>query len=57
MFVLAITLMALGSLGVGGAVIMEIWKKEPIYLILMKVFPWVFGVGAIILSLAITGAI
>jgi len=55
MFAAAIALMAIGSLGIGGALIMEILTHEPIYLIMMKIFPWVFGVGAVILALAITG--
>lgn len=55
MFAAAIALMAIGSLGVGGAVFMEIKTKEPVYKVLMKVFPWVFGVGAVCLALAITG--
>ncbi len=53
MLVAAIALMAVGSLGVGGAVIMEIWKKEPIYMILMKIFPWFFGVGAVLFALGL----
>ena len=55
MFALAIALMAIGSLGIGGAIIMEIHTHEPVYKVLMKVFPWVFGVGAVCLALAITG--
>jgi len=55
MFAAAIALMAIGSLGVGGAIIMEIKTHEPVYQVLMKVFPWFFGVGAVILALAITG--
>jgi len=55
MFAAAIALMAIGSLGIGAAVIMEITTHEPVYKVLMKVFPWFFGVGAVILALAITG--
>lgn len=55
MLTAAIALMAIGSLGVGGAVAMEIKTHEPVYKVLMKVFPWFFGVGAVILALAITG--
>ncbi len=55
MFAAAIVLLAIGSLGVGGAIVMEIITREPIYKILMKVFPWIFGVGAVFLALAITG--
>lgn len=54
MIAAAIALMAIGSLGVGGAVVMEIKTHEPVYKVLMKVFPWFFGVGAVILALSIT---
>ena len=52
MYAAAIALMALGSLGIGAAVVLEIIYREPIYRVLMKVFPWVFGVGAVVLALA-----
>lgn len=55
MFAAAIALMAIGSLGIGGAVVLEMITHEPIYRVLMKVFPWFFGVGAVILALAIVG--
>lgn len=55
MYAAAIALMAIGSLGVGAAVIMEVITHEPIYKVLMKVFPWFFGVGAVVLALAIMG--
>ena len=55
MFAAAMALMAIGTLGVGAAVVMEIKTHEPMYKVLMKVFPWFFGVGAVILALAITG--
>lgn len=54
MLAAAIALMAIGSLGVGAAVLLEIKTHEPVYKVLMKVFPWVFGVGAVVLALAIT---
>lgn len=55
MFAAAIALMAIGSLGIGAAIVMEIITHERVYKVLMKVFPWVFGVGAVCLALAITG--
>ncbi len=48
--ILALILLYIGSIGVIGAVIMEIKAKEPVYMIMMKVFPWVFGVGGILLA-------
>lgn len=35
----AVAVMALGTVGVSAAVGLEIWLREPIYLVLMKVFP------------------
>jgi len=55
MFAAAIALMAVSSLGIGAAIIMEIRTHEPKYKIWMKFFPWVFGVGAVCLALAIVG--
>lgn len=55
MFAAAIALMAIGSLGVGAAVLLEVKTHEPVYKVCMKVFPWFFGVGAVVLALAITG--
>jgi len=55
MLAVAIALMAIGSLGVGGAVVMEIKTHEPVYKVLMKIFPWFFGVGAVVLALSIMG--
>lgn len=45
-------LIAVGSVGVWAAVGMEIWKKEPIYMVAMKVFPWVIGVGGVLVGLS-----
>ncbi|MBA7681071.1 hypothetical protein ES703_89399 [subsurface metagenome] len=55
MFAAAIALMAIGSLGVGAAVVMELITHEPVYKLLMKIFPWFFGVGSVVLALAIVG--
>lgn len=54
MRVAAIILMTIGSFGVCAAVLLEIKHHEPIYSLLMKIFPWIFGVGAVILALTIT---
>ena len=55
MNIVGIALMAIGSLGIGAAVVMEIITREPVYKVLMKIFPWFFGVGAILLAVAIAG--
>jgi hypothetical protein len=51
--VIAIALLGIGSVGTISASICEWKKKEPIYGIMMKVFPWFFGVGAVLLALTI----
>jgi len=51
--ILAISLMAIGSFGTGAAVVLEMKRREPIYAIMMKVFPWVFGCGAVLLAVAL----
>jgi len=54
MFAAAIALIAIGSLGIWVAVVLEVKTHDSIYKVLMKIFPWFFGVGAVILALAIT---
>ena len=44
------TFLGIGSIGVVASVILEIKKKEPIYMLLMKIFPWFMAIGAIILA-------
>jgi len=53
MLITAVALMAIGSLGIGAAVVMEMKTHEPIYALMMKIMPLFFGVGAVILALAI----
>jgi len=53
MLIAAIALLAIGSGGILGAVIMEVKTHEPIYMLMMKIFPWFFGVGAVLLGLLI----
>ena len=55
MLIAAITLLSIGSIGILIAVIMEVITREPVYLVMMKIFPWFFGVGAVLLALAIRG--
>ncbi len=56
MLVAAITLLAIGSVGILGAVIMEVKTHEPVYMLLMKIFPWFFGVGAVLLGIVIASS-
>lgn len=55
MLITAVALMAIGSLGIGAAVLMEIKTHEPVWKLMMKIFPWFFGVGALLLAIAMTG--
>ena len=54
MLIAAFTLLGIGSAGILAAVIFEAKTHEPIYKLLMKIFPWFFGVGAVLLAIAIT---
>lgn len=56
MLVAAISLMAIGSFGVGAAVLLEIKSHDPIWKLMMKIFPWFFGVGAVLLAISIAGS-
>lgn len=53
MLVAAIALLGISSAGILGAVIMEVRTHEPVYRLMMKIFPWFFGVGAVLLALVI----
>lgn len=53
MFISAIVLMSIGTVGVFAAVGLEIKYKEPVYMIMMKIFPWFFGVGGILMGIAL----
>lgn len=55
MVLAGIILLALGSIGVCSAVALEIKYHEPIYKLLMKIFPWIFGAGGILLGIALRG--
>jgi len=52
MIIAAITLMAIGSFGIGAAVLMEIKSHDPVWKLFMKIFPWIFGVGAVLLAVS-----
>ncbi|MBA7676223.1 hypothetical protein ES703_84464 [subsurface metagenome] len=56
MLITAIALMAIGSFGVGAAVVMEIKSHDPVWKLMMKIFPWFFGVGAVLLAVSMAGS-
>lgn len=39
--------MAIGSGGIVASVIMEIRTREPVYALMMKIFPLIFSIGAV----------
>ena len=44
-------LIAVAAAGIWASVGMEIWKKEPIYMVAMKVFALLFGLGGVLVGL------
>jgi len=48
MQVFGLIVMMIGSTGIVVSVIMEIKKKEPIYALMMKIFPLIFSIGALL---------
>ncbi len=53
MIIAGIVLLAIGSVGVCGAVALEMKYHEPAYKLMMKIFPWVLGIGGILLGLGL----
>lgn len=49
MGILGWTLIVIGSGGLWAAVILEIKSRAKVYEILMKIFPWVLGVGYLLI--------
>ena len=54
LIILGLVFMAVGSFGIVAAVLLEMRREKRTYEIMMKLFPWVFGVGCILFSLGIT---
>lgn len=52
MFRGGIIIVILGTAGIFTAVGMELMAREPIWQLLMKVFPWVVGVGMFLMGLS-----
>ncbi|MBA7669489.1 hypothetical protein ES703_77620 [subsurface metagenome] len=53
MLIAALTLLGIGSIGILSAVIMEVKTHDPVYKLMMKIFPWFFGMGAVLLGIVI----
>jgi len=51
MIVAGVTLLAVAATALVGSVGMEIWKKEPVYMIIMKVSSGLLAVGAIVFEI------
>lgn len=54
MLIAGIVIAALGTAGVFTAVGMEVATHEPIYKVLMKIFPWVIGLGMLLIGLGVS---
>jgi hypothetical protein len=52
MIVLGYIIAGLGAVGLCGSVAMEVIKKEPVYMLLMKVSSGVLGIGGVLLGIA-----
>lgn len=55
MAIAGLILLAIGSIGVCGAVVLEMKHHEPIYKLLMKIFPWLIALGSILLGIGLRG--
>ena len=55
MAIAGIVLLAIGSIGVCSSAALEIKYKEPIFQLLMKIFPWLVGVGGLLLGIGLRG--
>lgn len=55
MFIAGIVVAIVGTVGVFAAVGMEIKTHEPIWLIAMKIFPWLVGIGLFLIGLSYMG--
>jgi len=47
MQIFGLIVMVIGSAGIVSSVIMEIKTREPVYALMMKIFPLIFSIGAI----------
>jgi len=48
MQLMGILIMAMGTFGIIYSTVMEIKLKEPLYAIMLKIFPLIFAIGSII---------
>jgi len=55
MVIAGIVLLAIGSVGICAAVALEMRYHEPAYRLMMKIFPWLLGIGGLLLGLAVRG--
>jgi len=53
MFIAGIIVAAIGTAGIFTAVGFELATREPKYLIMMKIFPWVIGIGMLLIGLGL----
>ena len=52
LLLLAIVFLAIGSVGVLAATWLEFTRGKAIWELMMKIFPWLFGIGGILFGIA-----
>jgi len=53
MIVIALVLLGIGSIGTLTASLLEMKYHEPTFRIMMKIFPWLFGAGGVLLGISL----
>jgi hypothetical protein len=48
---LGLVFLGIGSLGVIGATALELKTHEPPYALMIKIFPWLIGLGGVLIGL------
>lgn len=51
MFLAGVIIAVIGTAGIFTAIGMEIATHEPIYKVMMKIFPWIIGLGFLFMGL------
>ncbi len=50
---LAITFLVIGSVGMGGAAVMERRTNQPKYKMMVKILPWFIGVAGVLIGIGL----
>lgn len=55
MLVFGWSIAALGAMGLATSVVLELIKREPIYMTIAKISAGIFGLGGVILAISVLG--